>query len=280
MKVTVLMENTAPAGCGLSAEHGLSLFLEYRGHALLLDAGSSGRFADNALALGIDLEAVEAAVLSHGHYDHADGLRRFFACNRRARVYLRSGAEGAYYAMDPEGPRFIGMHRDIWREHRERFVPVQGLFPLMEGVWLAPCMEEDPAFAGRASNLMWKRGGDDFLPDDYRHEQSLVLEGARGLVVFNSCCHGGVVNIVRSVLEQLPGKRVYAVVGGLHMQGKGAAGMNCTPEYVGAVAEALRELGVEQLWTGHCTGGPALELLQDRFGAGCRALTTGQVLEL
>ena len=27
MKVTVLMENTAPEGCGLAAEHGLSLYL-------------------------------------------------------------------------------------------------------------------------------------------------------------------------------------------------------------------------------------------------------------
>ena len=51
MKVTVLMENTSP-DC-LLHEHGLSLHLSYEGHSVLLDAGSSGRFTENAAALGL-----------------------------------------------------------------------------------------------------------------------------------------------------------------------------------------------------------------------------------
>ena len=280
MKVTVLMENTAPESCGLAAEHGLSLYIEHRGHRLLLDAGSSGRFADNARQLGVDLSAVEAAVLSHGHYDHGDGLRRFFPLNGRAPVYIRPGAEGAYFGMDPEGPRYIGVHRDIWADFRSRFVEAEGVCPLMEGAWLVPGTVRDPAFAGQAADLLFKRGEDDFIPDDYRHEQSLVLEGERGLAVFNSCSHTGIVNIVRGVLEQFPGRKVHAVVGGFHMFSKGETGMNCPPEHVYQVAAALEELGVEAVYTGHCTGGPALALLQERFGPGCRALSTGQVLEL
>jgi 7,8-dihydropterin-6-yl-methyl-4-(beta-D-ribofuranosyl)aminobenzene 5'-phosphate synthase len=58
MKITVLMENTALEGCGLTPEAGLSLYIEYRGKKLLLDAGSSGKFAGNAQALGVDLSAV------------------------------------------------------------------------------------------------------------------------------------------------------------------------------------------------------------------------------
>ena len=157
MKVTVLMENTAPEGCGLTAEHGLSLYIEHRGHRLLLDAGSSGRFADNARQLGVDLSAVEAAVLSHGHYDHGDGLRRFFSLNGRAPVYIRPGAEGAYFGMDPEGPRYIGVHRDIWADFRSRFVEAEGVCPLMEGAWLVPGTVRDPAFAGQAADLLFKR---------------------------------------------------------------------------------------------------------------------------
>ena len=278
MKVTVLMENTAREGCGLVPEHGLSLYIEYRGKKLLLDAGSSGKFADNAQALGIDLSAVELAALSHGHYDHADGLRRFFQVNDRAKVYVRPGAAGPYFARDPEGYRYIGVHRDI--QQAGRLVEVQGLFPLMEGGWLVPETVRDPAFAGQAADLLFKRGEEDFIPDDYRHEQSLVLEGERGLVVFNSCSHGGIVNIVRGVLEQLPGRTVYGVVGGFHMFGKGESGMNCAPEYVFRVAGALKDLGVEEIFTGHCTGEPALNLLKERFGPGCRALSSGQTLDL
>lgn len=276
MKVTVLMENTALEGCGLTPEHGLSLYIEHRGRKLLLDAGSSGKFADNARALGIDLSAVEAAALSHGHYDHADGLRRFFQVNSRAKVYIRPGADGPHFSMGKDGPYFIGIHRDICTQFRDRFAAVEGLYELTEGAWLVPDLVRETS--GRSDGLLYKRGEDDFVPDDYRHEQSLVLEGEKGLVVFNSCSHGGIVNIVRGVLEQFPGKKVFAVVGGFHMFSRGKSGMNCAPEYVFQVADALRELGVEEVYTGHCTGEMALELLKERFGPGCHALATGQVL--
>ena len=276
MKITVLMENTALEGCGLTPEHGLSLYIEYRGKKLLLDAGSSGKFADNAQALGIDLSAVELAALSHGHYDHADGLRRFFRINSRAKVYVRPGADGPHFSMGKDGPYFIGIHRDICTQFRDHFAAVEGLYELTEGAWLVPDMVREAS--GRSDGLLYKRGEDDFIPDDFRHEQSLVLEGEKGLVVLNSCSHGGIVNIVRGVLEQFPGKKVFAVVGGFHMFSRGKSGMNCAPEYVFKVADALKELGVEEIYTGHCTGETALELLKERFGSGCHALATGQVL--
>ena len=278
MNVTVLMENTALEGCGLTPEAGLSLYIDFQGRSLLLDAGSSGRFAYNAQVLGVDLSQVELAVLSHGHYDHADGLRRFFQVNDRAKVYARPGAAGPYFSMRTDGPCFIGIHREIFAQSGDRFVSVEGLYPLMEGAWLVPDRVQIPDGSGRSDGLLFKRGEDDFIPDDFRHEQSLVLEGEKGLVVFNSCSHTGIVNIVREVLDQLPGKQVYAVVGGFHMAAKGQGALNCTPEYVFQVANALKELGGEEIYTGHCTGQTALELLKQRFGPGCHALATGQVL--
>lgn len=281
MKLIVLAENTAPECSGLKPEHGLSLYLEYAGKKLLLDAGASGCFADNAERLGVDLAAVELAVLSHGHYDHAGGLARFFQLNTSAPVYYRRGAEGDYFARDPEGLRFIGIPQEVRQAGAERLRPVNGLYPLFPGAWLAPCTLRDEEFVCRADNLLRRDGAGELRPDDYRHEQSLVLEEDGELIVLNSCSHNGMVNIVRSVQQQLPGRRVRTAVGGLHMFSRTAAsGMNCTPEYIAAVADALRGLGVEEVYTGHCTGTPALELLRERFGSGCRALTTGQVLEL
>ena len=277
MKITVLMENTALEGCGLTPEHGLSLYIEYRGRKLLLDAGASEKFADNAQALGVDLAAVELAVLSHGHNDHAGGLGQFFRLNRQAPVYICAGAAGPVYAEHPDGRRFIGIDREVWTQFQSRFTEVEGTSPLTEGVWLVPDTLRDPAFTGRATNLLYQRGEGDFIPDDFRHEQSLVLEEERGLVVFNSCSHTGIVNIVRGVLEQFPGKKVFAVVGGLHMFGRDHTGLNCTPEYVYQVADTLKKLGVEEIYTGHCTGEMALSLLRERFGPGCDALSTGKV---
>jgi len=281
MKVTVLIENTAPEGSGLDFEAGLSLHIEYNGKSILLDAGTSGKFAPNAEKLGVDLNAVELGVLSHGHFDHSDGLRAFFPLNDKVTVLCRKGAGEGYFSLSKNPPYFIGIHRDIWNNYRDRFEEVDGVYPLCDGAWLLPDGAVDPEFMGQAKDLAYKRGEDDFVPDDFRHEQSLVFETPRGLAVFNSCSHSGIVNIVRGVQAQFPGKPVYAVVGGFHMFGKNTAnGMNCSEEYVYKVADTLKELGVEEVYTGHCTGPEALALLQERFGEGCHALTGGLKFEL
>ena len=40
MKIVVLIENTAPQGSCLAAEHRLSFYVEHRGQPILLDAGA------------------------------------------------------------------------------------------------------------------------------------------------------------------------------------------------------------------------------------------------
>lgn len=280
MKFTVLIENTAPEGSGLDFEPGLSLYIEHLGKRILLDAGISGRFADNADKLGVDLSQIELGVLSHGHFDHADGLRVFFARNEDVTILHRPGAGGPYFSTSRTPPYFIGIHREIWNGHPHRFREIDGIYPLCEGAWLLPDGPADPAFMGQATDLTYKRGEDDFIPDDFRHEQSLVIETEGGLVVFNCCSHRGIVNIVRGVQSMMPDKHIRAVVGGFHMFGRNTAnGMNCSEEYVFQVADALKALGVDEVYTGHCTGEPALTLLKERFGPGCHALTGGMTVE-
>ena len=76
MKVSVLVDNND--GAGLKGEWGLSFYIEYADKTVLLDAGLSPLFAENAEKMGLDLGNVDFAVLSHAHDDHANGLDRFF----------------------------------------------------------------------------------------------------------------------------------------------------------------------------------------------------------
>lgn len=72
MKATVVVDNR---GNGiLSGEWGLCIYIEYGEKHILLDTGASDLFVQNAEKLGLDLTAVDAAVLSHAHYDHANGM--------------------------------------------------------------------------------------------------------------------------------------------------------------------------------------------------------------
>ena len=89
MRATILVDNLTKNN--LSPEWGLSFYLEYKEHKILLDTGASGRFLKNADDMGIDLTQVDCGVLSHAHYDHADGMGDFFARNQKAVFYLREG---------------------------------------------------------------------------------------------------------------------------------------------------------------------------------------------
>ena len=278
MEITVLIENQGPET--LACEHGLALHIDYKGHSILLDTGSSGAFADNAKQLGIDLAQVELAVLSHGHYDHADGMRAFFRENDRAAMYVRKGALGAYYSMRGGAPKFVGIHRDICRDYAPRLVEVEGVYPLMPGVWLVenPAPEANPE---RAQHLHEKVGEDQFVEDRFAHEHSLVLEGENGLVVFNSCCHAGGANIAAHIANTFPGRPIAALLGGFHMMGAtGTDSINCSEDYVCALADTLTRLGVQQVYTGHCTGEPAFRLLEERLGGRLHDMKTGSRIRL
>ena len=274
----VLLENTGAEG--LACEHGLAFHITYGGQSILLDSGSSGAFAGNATKLGVDLTAVDWAALSHGHYDHADGLRALLAVNDHAPIYMRESAGESYFSISKTPPKFVGIHRDLWQTLKPRAVLLGEGFSPADGVWLLPETVHGGSFASQEKNLVRKDGVDFFTRDAFDHEQSLVFETQDGLVLFNSCCHGGVVNIVRGVMDQLPGKTVTTVVGGMHMLSPGANDLNCPPEYVHQVADALVELGVQRVYTGHCTGATAFGLLQERLGDSLVALSGGLTINL
>lgn len=75
MKATVLVDNIGTEIA--TGEWGLSIYIEQAGKNILLDTGASNRFLVNAKALEKDIGAVDYGVLSHAHYDHANGMQAF-----------------------------------------------------------------------------------------------------------------------------------------------------------------------------------------------------------
>ncbi|MDO4502093.1 MAG: MBL fold metallo-hydrolase [Coriobacteriia bacterium] len=258
MKVTVLVDNQA--GCGLQGEWGLSVLVEQGQTRVLLDAGATDLFAENARALGIDLGSVQAAVLSHAHFDHAGGMRAFFGANDHAPFYVQESCGEDCYAEHPEkGLEYIGVPKGVLGEHADRVARAGEKVQVAPGFWLlghsTPGLEE----VGRASHMLVGEPGC-LRPDDFAHEQSLVVElESGGIAVLNSCCHAGADVVVREAQRAWPDQPVRAVVGGFHLYE--------TPEpEVRAFAQRLRETGVELVVTGHCTGPEALGVLTQELG--------------
>lgn len=89
MYAKIIIDNISKSE--LQQEWGLSVYIEQEWKKILLDTGAGGKFAKNAAALGIALEDIDYAVLSHAHYDHANGMEQFFEKNTKASFYLRKG---------------------------------------------------------------------------------------------------------------------------------------------------------------------------------------------
>lgn len=191
--MVVLVENSSR--CRLCAEHGLSVYIEYEGKTYLLDTGATALFAENAKELGIDLSKVDTAFLSHAHYDHSGGFEEFFKENDKAAVYMQeTSAENCFYRTEGKD-KYIGIPQHLLENYKERFRPLNAVCEVEKGVWVVPHFTGGLYEMGRRAH-MYRKIGEEFIADDFAHEQSVVFETGKGLVIFNSCSHGGIVNIV------------------------------------------------------------------------------------
>ena len=239
MKVTTLIENQAPDS--LCREHGLAIHIEYKGKNYLLDTGASGQFAENAHRLGICLSDVDAAFLSHAHYDHSGGYREFFSENSKAVLYLQKAVRENCYSKFLLYRQYIGVPKGVLKNYRNRLRFMSGTVETEPGVWTVSHSIPGLSERGRRGH-MYIKSKNGFSPDNFSHEQSLVFERENDLVLFNSCCHAGVVSIVDEVNHALKatGKKVSYVFGGFHTMGlRGPGSMSGRPEDIQELGRQL-----------------------------------------
>ncbi|MFO0694031.1 MAG: MBL fold metallo-hydrolase [Polyangiales bacterium] len=277
MRITALADNERlDARKDLEKEWGVSLHVAHARGSLLFDTGPSGKFADNAAKLGIDVAAIDTAVLSHGHSDHGGGLLRFFEANTHAPVLARREVrETPLFARILGIPLPIGLDARVFGEHASRMRLVEGDSEPNEGLHLVTTIPRRHP-APRFNRILYRRENGRLVPDDFRHELVMALEEEDGLVVFTGCSHHGVLDMVEAVKDALPGKRLKGLVGGFHLAGLppfDASGEKKAD--VERLARALEALGLPRIVTGHCTGKRAFGILRSLLGDRVEYLATG-----
>ena len=260
----------------LFGEWGLSVYVEFEGKRYLLDTGASHLFAKNAGVMGVDLSKVDIGILSHAHYDHANGMARFFALNKTAPFYLRKGvAENCYHAHKLFGRltyhEYIGIHKGWLKRFADRIRYAEGDMQIAPNVYLVPHKTAGLESIGERAHLSVKENGT-YRYDSFDHEQSLVFDTPQGLFIMNSCSHAGADNIVKEIEATFPGKRIYAILGGFHL-------FRYKDADVRAFAERLRELDVQRIYTGHCTGDRAYAILHEVLGDRVQQMRCGMIIE-
>ena len=243
MRITALTENTSARG--LPVEHGLSLFVEMENYRFLFDMGQTDLFAENAETLGIDLNAADFAVLSHGHYDHGGGLRTFLLINGHAPVYMSRYAFELHYNGTE---KYIGLDQGLKASDRIVFVDEEK--KISEGITIFGCHGAPKLMDFGSSGLNMIRDGR-MMPEDFRHEQYLLVEERGKKILFSGCSHRGILNIMRWFRPDI-------LIGGFHFS------KLPLDETLDGYAKAL-DACPTVYYTGHCTGTEQYRFMKGRM---------------
>jgi len=279
MKVVTLTENEKVEG-DLKNEFGLSLHLEANGRRILFDTGSTTAFAENAPKLGVDLGAVDLAVLSHSHFDHGGGLRSFFKANSRAPLYLRPGTEEEYFARVLFLEKYIGLDHGVIRENAQRIRIIDQDTEIASGLHIITQIPRAELRPHTEKRLLVKQNGK-LIADEFRHELAFVVEEVDGISVLTGCGHRGILNMLQAAKSKFPDRRIKAAIGGFHMIGSPiSGGMGMTAEEVREIARRFKELGCERVISGHCTGNKASAILRSELKEVYSDLRTGAAFQI
>ena len=246
MKWTVLSDNRT-CDASLEREHGLSILLETEKHRILLDTGAGDVFIRNAERMGIDLSTVDYVFISHGHSDHAGGLRYFININDKARVIVSPHAlSGKYYSQRGNLHSITAQ----WPENvQERLILVDNTCEIADGLHIMAHIPQNHPMPEGNRHLFVEHAGGDYVNDDFQHELALYTEG----LLFTGCAHSGLENILSACPSPLK-----TVVGGFHL----LDGHETEEELSELAKRLIKAFPTTQFYTSHCTGDGVFEILK------------------
>lgn len=257
------------------AQLGLSVLLtatsgEIR-HKMLFDVGPEGYiFLRNSKNLGVDLRDVEEIGISHGHWDHMGALLPALSeitefGNRRVPVHVNPGmflirgarltsGEVVPFQLVPSVEEMTRMGAQVVNDFSERclledFFYISGEIPRVT-----------PFEKGRTDHLGRKTDIEPWTPDPLLMDERYLAVNLkeRGLLLFSSCSHAGIINVLESA-KSIFNMPIFGVFGGLHLVGS-------LEKIIPDTIENLKRFDLQQIVPAHCTGFRALYALLDQFG--------------
>jgi len=237
MKIKVLFDKDTE-NKNLHIGWGVSFLVDNK---ILFDAGEKGKWLlENMRSLRVDIDKIEAIVISHDHWDHWGGLWDLLQSKKDMRVYIC--------------PNFSREFKDKAKKLGASLIEVAKLTQILPDVFSTG--EIAGTYHGK-----------------YMPEQAIVLKTKNGLTIITGCAHPGVLKMVEKAKAQFSAERIYFVLGGFHL-------MESDKRAIEIVAENFKKIGIIKAGPTHCSGKEAQEIFKERYDKNFVLIKTGQILNV
>ena len=254
----------SPMDIILHAEHGLAYHVETvvnaESHSFLFDFGTDFQgIKRNIELLKIDLEKIEALILSYDHFDHQAAMVELLT-DKKGDIFkgipFYVGEQffaGSY--MRTSSDNFVSLlalkREDIEELDLVKIIEIKLPKQIVPGAYLIGKIDQVTDYE-KIPPVFLTRRGDQLVQDDFIGEQAIVMNAkGKGLVVLSGCAHRGIVNTIRQAQKITGIEKVHAAIGGFHLTG-------AKPELILRTITDIKAIRPDYIVPFHCTGFEAI----------------------
>jgi len=237
MKVKILYDKDALDKKN-HAGWGVSVLIDDK---ILFDTGENGQWLlENMRSLGVDIQKIEAVVISHDHWDHTGGLWEIIQEKKGLKVYF--------------GPGFSAEFKDKVKAAQGTLIEAGDFREISPNILVTgevPCLYKGAP-----------------MP-----EQAIILRTKNGLTVITGCAHPGIVKMLEKVRNKFPDETLYLVLGGFHLKA-------ADEKAIEIVVDNFRKMGIMKAGPTHCSGENAERIFREEYGENFIPIKIGMTIEV
>lgn len=240
MKLTVLVDNNTLIDQCYVGEPGVCYYIENNNDKILFDTGYSNVFIENARKMNIDLSKINKLIISHGHDDHAGGLKYLFTEKKDVELIAHPDC----FNYKEKDNMYIGSSMT-----KEELQNVCNLNLIKEPTEISKNLiflgEVPTKFDFEERKVIGNYHKDNQIIEDKVIEDSaIVYKSDKGLFIITGCSHSGICSIIEYAKNVCNDNRIYGVIGGFHLLENN--------EKLDKTIACLKENNIKDLYPCHC----------------------------